>query len=86
MQYGHRLNQISKALGSSPGQSGGQDGGVQQSRKGGVFASLFENRKERESMALTKVLTSQEAAMKLDSPRGLMLHGEVGTGMFGQRV
>ena len=31
-------------------------------------------------MALTKVLTDHEQAMQLQSPRGFMLHGEVGTG------
>jgi len=45
-----------------------------------VLSSLFEQKNERDKLALTKVLTSHEAALQLDSPRGLMLHGEVGTG------
>ena len=48
-------------------------------RRNPLFAHLF--RREQEStLALTRVLTSHEAAMGLDSPRGLLLHGEVGTG------
>lgn len=31
-------------------------------------------------MALTRRLTSHESALQMDSPKGLMLHGEVGTG------
>lgn len=31
-------------------------------------------------MALTRILTSHDEAMQLQSPKGLMLHGEVGTG------
>ena len=37
-------------------------------------------KEKRESLALTRVLTDHEAAMQLTSPKGLMLHGEVGTG------
>lgn len=49
-------------------------------QKRGVWQSLLAQKEKRDSLALTKVLTSHEAAMNLDSPRGLMLHGEVGTG------
>jgi peroxisome-assembly ATPase len=46
-----------------------------------VFRSWFPIPKaQRETMALVRVVTDQEAAMQLDSPKGLLLHGEVGTG------
>ncbi|KAK5148011.1 hypothetical protein LTR04_000725, partial [Oleoguttula sp. CCFEE 6159] len=47
---------------------------------GGVWQSILAQKERRDSLALTRVLTSHEAALQLDSPRGLMLHGEVGTG------
>jgi protein AFG1 len=45
-----------------------------------LFAHIFGRGGRRDALALTKVLTSHEAAMNMDSPRGLLLHGEVGTG------
>ena len=85
IQYSHRLNQISHALGSTPGQTAkytSDNGPSSGPRSSGVFGSLFQQKRERDSLALTRVLTSHEAALELDSPKGLMLHGEVGTGML----
>lgn len=79
VQYSHRLQQIGRALGSTPGQPQAEYN-APPGRGSGVLSSLFEQKNEREKLALTRVLTSHEAALQLDSPRGLMLHGEVGTG------
>jgi protein AFG1 len=49
-------------------------------RRNPLFSHLFSRKQERDTLALTRVLTSHEAAMNLDSPKGLLLHGEVGTG------
>jgi protein AFG1 len=49
-------------------------------RRNPFFAHLFARKGRRDSLALTKTLTSHEAAIALNSPRGLLLHGEVGTG------
>jgi protein AFG1 len=46
----------------------------------GIWKSLLEQKAKRDSLALTRVLNSHDAALQLESPRGLMLHGEVGTG------
>ncbi|CAG8960166.1 hypothetical protein HYFRA_00010645 [Hymenoscyphus fraxineus] len=48
-------------------------------RRNPLFSHLFSDSK-RDTLALTRVLTSHETAINLDSPRGLLLHGEVGTG------
>lgn len=48
-------------------------------RRNPLFSHLFSDA-GRDTLALTRVLTSHEAAINLDSPRGLLLHGEVGTG------
>jgi protein AFG1 len=49
-------------------------------RRNPLFSHLFSNKEERGTLALTRVLASREAAMNVDSPKGLLLHGEVGTG------
>jgi protein AFG1 len=45
-----------------------------------MWSSLMAQKTMRDSVALTRVLTDHEEAMQLQSPKGLMLHGEVGTG------
>jgi len=49
-------------------------------RNNPLFSHLFAKKQRRDTLALTRVLTNYEAAMNLSSPRGLLLHGEVGTG------
>ena len=49
-------------------------------RRNPLFAHLFLKTAEKDALALTRVLTNHEAAMNIDSPRGLLLYGEVGTG------
>ncbi|KAM3436184.1 hypothetical protein MY4824_004489 [Beauveria thailandica] len=46
-----------------------------------LFKHLFPNSAEtRDSLALTRVLQNHELAIAIDSPKGLFLSGEVGTG------
>lgn len=48
-----------------------------------LFARFFQRTEGgtgRDTLALTRVLTSHEEAIHIDSPRGLFLSGEVGTG------
>lgn len=50
-------------------------------RRNPLFARFFSRtRGEAVSLALTRVLKSHEAAIEIDSPQGLFLSGEVGTG------
>jgi protein AFG1 len=49
-------------------------------RRNPLFSHLFQDKQDRDSKALTRVLTSHETAINIDSPKGLLLHGEVGTG------
>lgn len=80
VQYGHRLNQISRALGTTPGNRPLENGGRSPLPRG-IFSSLWPRKEDNDSLALTRVLTNHEAAMQIQSPQGLMLHGEVGTGL-----
>ncbi|KAJ6440439.1 mitochondrial ATPase (Afg1) [Purpureocillium lavendulum] len=45
-----------------------------------LFKHLLPASESRDSLALTRVLNSHEMAIDIDSPRGLFLSGEVGTG------
>ncbi|KAF2142504.1 uncharacterized protein K452DRAFT_270195 [Aplosporella prunicola CBS 121167] len=69
-EYSHRLQQISRAVGQDRAKS---------LDSGSIWSSVL-SRKEKNNLALTRVFTSHEEALHLDSPKGLLLHGEVGTG------
>lgn len=77
IEYSQRLDQISRAV--NPHNEVRTIPDEQRPRRYG-WRSLFAEKEKRESLALTRRMTSHESAMQLDSPKGLMLHGEVGTG------
>jgi protein AFG1 len=81
-EYGARLKALSKAVNEESDEEGDRVVAVRGHplRRNPLFAHLFRKKERHDTLALTRVLTSHEAAMKLDSPRGLLLHGEVGTG------
>ncbi|KAE9378000.1 hypothetical protein N431DRAFT_399287 [Stipitochalara longipes BDJ] len=81
-EYGAQLEAISRAVESASKFEDTKQVAVpgHPLRRNPLFSHLFSKREARDTLALTRVLTSHEAAMKLDSPRGLLLHGEVGTG------
>jgi predicted ATPase len=76
VDYGRRLDQITRAV--SDRNNASSDIATQSRRAS--WRSLLAGKQEKDSLALTRKLTSHENAMQLKSPKGLMLHGEVGTG------
>ncbi|KAF2196607.1 hypothetical protein GQ43DRAFT_426241 [Delitschia confertaspora ATCC 74209] len=93
IEYRHKLHQISRAIGPArPLQNdtniNSQTEGVLTDRSNhphgpsnpSIWSSLFQRKQTRDSLALTRTLTSRDAALSMQSPKGLMLHGEVGTG------
>ena len=80
-EYGTRLKAISQAIEDVP--KAKDDNSVAAPghplRRNPLFAHLFP-KQETDSLALTRILTSHDAAMNIDSPKGMLLHGEVGTG------
>jgi peroxisome-assembly ATPase len=72
IEYQHRISQLSQSIAENEAQPSVE--------ARGLWTSLLEQKERKESLALTRTLTSHESAMELDSPKGLMLHGEVGTG------
>ncbi|KAL8739018.1 MAG: hypothetical protein Q9181_000300 [Wetmoreana brouardii] len=49
-------------------------------RRRSIFSSFRDQKEKAEALALTRKLTSHETAVQLQSPQGLLLYGEVGTG------
>ncbi|KAI1806025.1 AFG1-like ATPase-domain-containing protein [Daldinia bambusicola] len=45
-----------------------------------LFTRFFSRDESKEALALIKIMTSHEEAIQIDSPQGLFLSGEVGTG------
>lgn len=81
-EYADRLKAISKAVNDGRNTEEGRTVAVpgHPLRNNPLFAHLFRSKEKRDTLAMTRVLTSHEAAMHLDSPQGILLHGEVGTG------
>ena len=81
-EYRNRLNQISRAVAKS--RDNDEDPTLASARhpirRNPLFARFFQKSESRESMELVRVLTSHHAALHVDSPKGLFLSGEVGTG------
>jgi len=79
LEYSHRLDQISRAVNAQK-QYETLENEHEAQPKESRWRAFFAAREKRDSLALTQKLTSHEAALQLNSPKGLMLHGEVGTG------
>ncbi|KAH8821045.1 AFG1-like ATPase-domain-containing protein [Xylogone sp. PMI_703] len=82
IQYADRLKALTHVISKVPTED--EESAVASRRhplrRNPLFAHLFMNKEHRQSVALTRVITSHEAAKELDSPKGLLLHGEVGRG------
>lgn len=73
VEYGTRLAQISRSLRQAPQ----AQASLSRPRN---WRTLIAAREHQDSLALTRKLTSRESAININSPKGLMLHGDVGTG------
>ncbi|KAI9811581.1 MAG: hypothetical protein M1827_005330 [Pycnora praestabilis] len=84
VEYERRLNQISRAVGrpSAPSPISGKSNSQPRRDDGrrSIFSSLLSQKEKRDTLALTRRLTSHEEVLQLQSPKGLLLYGEVGTG------
>lgn len=83
VEYSRRLGQLTRAVNagqdvpSPPSTASAELGSFDRSW---IWKTLVNQKEARDSRALTRVLTDHDQAMALQSPKGLMLHGEVGTG------
>ncbi|KAI1396956.1 AFG1-like ATPase-domain-containing protein [Hypoxylon fuscum] len=83
-EYSARLRAISNALDQTR-QKGGDGSPTLAAeshpiRRNPLFARFFARNENRDALALIRVLQSYEEAIQIDSPQGLFLSGEVGTG------
>lgn len=76
IDYSHRINQLSRAIGTAPARVDSDDIATHN----GVLWGFKHRKQKKDSLALTRKLTSHESAISLQTPQGLLLHGEVGTG------
>lgn len=82
VDFSHRLDQINRLVKKSATGPDEVDDKKNQNNGGrqGILSSLREQKEKADAMALTRRLTSHESAVQLQSPQGLLLYGEVGTG------
>lgn len=83
-EYRERLKQVARLTDREPPPD--DDGSSTLARRthaiwrNPLFEHLLSTPEGKESRALTRVLASHETAIQIDSPKGLFLSGEVGTG------
>lgn len=80
-EYRSRLRQIAESVDMSKAEGGTELASpTHPIRRNPLFARFFQKDHGKDSLALARVLTSHQAALHVDSPKGLFLSGEVGTG------
>lgn len=81
-EYRSRLRQLTQAIdGAKESQTDQLAVSSHPLRRNPIFAKFFRSTEgPQDTRALTRVLTSHQAALDVDSPKGLFLSGEVGTG------
>ncbi|KAI9900348.1 hypothetical protein N3K66_004610 [Trichothecium roseum] len=84
LEYRERLKQVAK-LTDKKAPDDDEESGILALRNHSIwrnplFKHLLSTPEGRESLALTRTLANHETAIEIDSPKGLFLSGEVGTG------
>lgn len=81
-EYRSRLHQLTEAIdGARANETDQLAVSSHPIRRNPIFARFFRSTEgSQDTLALTRVLTSHQAALEIDSPKGLFLSGEVGTG------
>jgi protein AFG1 len=83
VEYSHKLNQLNQILATSTEELASRNAVPQYTRIGrgrALLSGWLAEKKRQDTLALTRSLTDHDAAMEIDAPRGLLLHGAVGTG------
>lgn len=83
-EYRDRLRQVAQLTEPTP-EENEKDGNILALRNHSIwrnplFKHLLSSPEGRESLSMTRVLANHESAIEIDSPKGLFLSGEVGTG------
>ncbi|RGP64053.1 hypothetical protein FLONG3_9675 [Fusarium longipes] len=84
-EYRQRLREVARLTEVKPKDDIEEDGNILALRNHSIwrnplFKHLLATPEGKESLAMTRVLANHESAIEIDSPKGLFLSGEVGTG------
>lgn len=80
VDYSHRLHQLSRVVGSPLISPAPVEASDEDANRKSIFSSFRTRKQDKDALALTKTLTDHDSAVTLQSPQGLLLYGEVGTG------
>ncbi|KAF4507993.1 hypothetical protein G6O67_004431 [Ophiocordyceps sinensis] len=84
IEYRQRLNQVARLTGPKPPHNEAAHGILALRHhaiwRNPLFRHLLPAADNCDSLALTRILNGHESAIEIDSPKGLFLSGEVGTG------
>ena len=75
LEYRHRIDRIARSLEQPAEQSTSEQGAIP-SR----LTSLWRRSLDGNGLALTRTVSTQESAIQIESPQGMLLYGEVGRG------
>lgn len=75
LEYRHRIDQIARSI-----QQPVEDSVPDQRASPGRLTSLWRRSVDGNALALTRTIPTQESAIKIESPQGMLLYGEVGRG------
>ena len=80
LEYRHRLDEISRTV-QQPSNPVSRNGSQQRLSSSRLFPSFWSSSAQDPSaLALTRTVPLQESAISIQSPRGMLLYGEVGRG------
>ncbi|RBR13822.1 uncharacterized protein FIESC28_08029 [Fusarium coffeatum] len=84
-EYRQRLKQVARLTEAKSKENPEEEGNILALRNHSIwrnplFKHLLATPEGKESLAMTRVLANHESAIEIDSPKGLFLSGEVGTG------
>jgi protein AFG1 len=75
LEYRHRIDQIARSI-----EQPAEESISSQSASPSRLASLWRKSLNGNALALTRTIPTQESAIKIESPQGMLLYGEVGRG------
>lgn len=82
VDFSHRLRQLNRVVNKPITSSADTEDGARRApnKRQSLFFAMRGQKEQAEATALTRRLTNHESAIQLQSPQGLLLYGEVGTG------
>lgn len=83
LDYSYRLSQVTRTIGRplvQPSEEKDREGPSKNESRRSILSSIWNQKPQKDTFAVIKRLTDHESAIGIQSPQGLLLYGEVGTG------